>query len=141
MVFQPLTLPRGWALCLPQASQSRFGVAAIAGLVSISISGCRSVVSIADVQTRPQTYEIVRLRGTVRQQLPLFERGAYQLEDPTGTIWIVTEAPLPRLREEVLVRGRVRYEPIAAGDREMGEAYAIELKRLESKPPDLESEP
>jgi hypothetical protein len=35
-------------------------------------------------------------------------RGAYQIDDGTGTVWVVTRRGAPRLGARVAVKGRVR---------------------------------
>ncbi|MDY6936808.1 MAG: DNA-binding protein [Cyanobacteriota bacterium] len=73
----------------------------------------------------------VYLQGTIAQTAPFLDNGAYQLQDETGTIWVVTPRELPESGKEVLIRGTVRYHSIPIGDREFGELYIEEKKQLE----------
>ena len=76
----------------------------------------------------------VYLQGTIAQTAPFLDNGAYQLQDETGAIWVVTPRELPPLGEDMRVKGTVRYHSIPIGDREFGEFYIEEKKQLELKP-------
>ncbi len=76
----------------------------------------------------------VYLQGSVIHQAPFLGSGAYQLEDDSGSVWIVTTAPLPPIGEKVLIKGKVQYESLPLGDRDWGEFYILELKQLETEP-------
>ena len=50
----------------------------------------------------------VRLSGSVRDSFSILNRGAYRIDDGTGTLWIVSDQGVPRDGARVTVNGRVR---------------------------------
>lgn len=58
----------------------------------------------------PREYDgkIVLVRGTVKESVGLLSYGAYQLEDSSGKITVVTDAGIPREGARLAVRGVVK---------------------------------
>lgn len=50
----------------------------------------------------------VGLRGEVVKSVSVLGHGAYQLDDGTGTIWVLSKRGVPRRGARVGVKGRVR---------------------------------
>jgi hypothetical protein len=82
-------------------------------------------------QLSSQTKEIY-LKGQVSQVVNLLDEGAYQLQDSTGKIWVITQDSLPQLGDEILIRGQLRYESIPVGQLELGEVYVVELEQIKT---------
>ena len=61
----------------------------------------------------------VKLSGSVTDSFSLIGRGAYQLDDMTGKLWIVSDNGVPRRGAKVAVKGTVRegYNLGGLGDR------------------------
>jgi len=61
----------------------------------------------------------VKLSGAVVDSYSLIGRGAYQLDDNTGKLWIVSDNGVPRRGAKVVVTGTVRdgYNIGGLGDR------------------------
>ena len=61
----------------------------------------------------------VKLSGSVTDSYSLVGRGAYQLDDGTGKLWIVSDSGVPRKSARVVVKGTVRegFNLGALGDR------------------------
>ncbi len=86
------------------------------------------------LQTRPQN-TIVTLRGKVQAIAPLVGTSAYQLEDASGKIWVLTSNPnLPKVGDILLIKGQTRYESIIVAGQERGELYLQEQEVLERQP-------
>jgi len=105
-------------------------------LLLVGLTGCSSLIRlgigvtpIQQVRERWQLYSTVYLRGTVVNQVPLLESWAYEVQDSTGTIWVLTEQPVPD--GHILLRGKVRYQVVPIDNQDVGEAYILEEKRLE----------
>ena len=66
--------------------------------------------TINKVLADPQRYRDreVKLTGSVVDSFSLVGRGAYQLDDTTGRLWIVSDRGVPRRGARVVVRGTVR---------------------------------
>lgn len=119
----------------------RFGV--LLGLLGLSgcagwseaicLNGLRpgQVRPIERIQACSATNQIVRLRGTVGDRAPLLNGQVYQLQDSTGTIWVLTSDTTLVTGDQVLIRGRIRFQSIPLAGREQGEFYVEELSQLE----------
>jgi hypothetical protein len=88
----------------------------------LSAAGC-SPTKIGDILDDPAQFEgtEVDVKGTVGGTVwfALLERGAYQVGDGTGNIWIITNQPPPKEGDSVSVRGTVQ-SAITLGERSFG---------------------
>ncbi|HEY7413461.1 MAG TPA: hypothetical protein VII13_22155 [Vicinamibacteria bacterium] len=93
---------------MKQSRTNRAGVALLASLALLSVA-CRET-TVSKLLAEPQKYanEDVGLKGDVVESVSVLGRGAYQLDDGTGTIWVVSTKGVPRKGARVAVRGRVR---------------------------------
>jgi len=71
----------------------------------------------------PKQESTVYLKGTVGDRVPLLGGTVYKLQDPTGEIWVLTQQPPPNPGEEVVVKGRLRYQSISINNQELGSVY------------------
>jgi hypothetical protein len=53
----------------------------------------------------------VQVQGKVSRHAPLLGKTAYELEDATGKIWVVSKDTPPAIGAEVSIRGIVRHQP------------------------------
>ena len=97
----------------------RVGLLALV-LGTISSAACASR-SINQVLADPSRYanKQVTVSGPVVDSYSVIGRGAYQLEDKSGRLWIVSDSGVPRKGARVSVKGTVRegFSLGAAGDR------------------------
>ncbi|MGB3267722.1 MAG: DNA-binding protein [Microcoleus sp.] len=92
-----------------------------------------NVASISDIQQKRQVDGEVYLRGKVENRAPFVGNAAYQLQDGTGKIWVLTKQALPQIGDEVLLKGEVRYKSITLKElagKELGEVYVQEMEQL-----------
>lgn len=54
----------------------------------------------------------VYIAGAVIRTVPLLKNGAYQLQDSTGKIWILTQEKLPLKGDKIAIKGIVRYQEL-----------------------------
>ncbi|MCG8362759.1 MAG: hypothetical protein MJA27_05405 [Pseudanabaenales cyanobacterium] len=73
----------------------------------------------------------VYLRGQVQQSIPLLNGRIYQLQDDTGSIWVVTQTSAPIVGEEILIKGLTHYEPILVAGEDLGEHYIEEQEQIQ----------
>ncbi len=95
------------------------------------------MASIGEVQQKRQVDAEVYLRGKVENRAPFVGNAAYQIQDDTGSIWILTKQDLPQLGDEVLLKGAVRYKTIKLKDlagKDLGEVYVEEIEQLKRNP-------
>jgi len=99
-------------------------------LLAFSTVGC-SPNKIGDILDNPSQYEGEELTvsGTIGETIwfALLEKGAYQVGDGTGNIWIITSQPPPQKGQTVSVRGTLQ-PAITLGDRSFG-TVIVESKR------------
>lgn len=86
----------------------RTGMLAVA-LLALGLAGCRET-TVARLLAEPERWrnKDVGLKGTVVQSASVLGRGAYRLDDGTGTIWIVSTHGVPREGARVGVRGELK---------------------------------
>jgi hypothetical protein len=101
---------------LPNAiSTERIRVASVLGLATItllSLASCSGhVISIKDLMTDPSSYDgkTVQVEGNVSSNVGALGLGAYQVDDGTGTITVVTTSGgAPREGAKVAIEGKFR---------------------------------
>lgn len=67
----------------------------------------------------------VQISGTIVQQVPLVDGRLYELQDDTGSIWVMAESESDALitGNTIHIQGIVAYENIAIAGQEQGELY------------------
>lgn len=82
---------------------------AVLSVIALASVACasRTVNQIISDPSRYRDRE-VRLSGSVVDSYSLVNRGAYRIDDGTGTLWVVSDRGVPRLNARVTVKGRIR---------------------------------
>lgn len=79
-------------------------------ILTLLISGCS--ISISKIRYEPEKYEgkKVSVKGRVSESLgiPFVQKGAYQLDDGSGKIWVLSQKRRPSRGEKVTVKGKVK---------------------------------
>ena len=105
---------------------------AVTAIAIIGLMGCQAPeIKINDVVSK-KSGKIVYLTGKVIHQAPLLDRTAYQLQDKTGSIWVVTSQTPPPLEAIISIEGKIQYQSLPVDGTELGEFYVIELQQLET---------
>lgn len=81
-----------------------------------------STAKISDLQ-KQKTNFTVHLQGKIAAQAPLAGLSAYELQDATGKVWVVTKSAPPAPGTAVKIIGKVRYQRIVLDGREQGSIY------------------
>jgi len=102
-----------------------------------------STVTIADIkQTSANTIaqpKSVQLKGRVSNHAPLLGKSAYELQDTTGSIWVIATEPIPTIGDEVVIQGKLLYQSIPLNGKEQGDSY-IEQQQLLQRSPAVRSD-
>jgi len=81
-------------------------------LLVFTTIGCSRATRIGDILADPSQYEgkDLTIKGTVGETVwfSLMEKGAYQLGDGSGNIWIVTSQPPPQKGQSISAKGKVQ---------------------------------
>jgi hypothetical protein len=88
-----------------------------------------SVVAIASLSTA-KSGQPIQIQGRVSQSAPFVQGGAYEVEDQTGKIWVITDKKLPVKGTEVLVEGQLNFHDLALGANNFGELFITEYQTL-----------
>lgn len=82
---------------------------AAACVMLLLTAGC-ATKTINHILADPSRYRNneVKLSGTVVDSYSVMDRGAYQISDGTGRLWIISSHGVPRTGAQVKVTGRVR---------------------------------
>jgi hypothetical protein len=78
-------------------------------LTVMGLGACAPTVRIRDLLDRPQDYDgrTVQVQGTVTRSAGLFGTGAYEMDDGTGTIFVVAQGSgVPREGARTKAKGR-----------------------------------
>ena len=92
------------------------------GLSSCAAPSFGETTKISAIQ-RQNTDAMVFLSGKVTTRAPLLGQQAYEIQDETGTIWILTKSKAPDSGMAVQVRGKVRYQSILLAGKDQGSVY------------------
>lgn len=90
------------------------------------------ITNIRTIKLKQDFEGTVYIQGKVAKQVPLLKRQVYQLQDLSGTIWVLTNKTDLQQGDEVLVKGKVRYQSIPLAGKDFGEVYVEEQEQLES---------
>ena len=89
----------------------------------IPMAGCASTTKIGDITANPMQFQgkEVSVKGTVGDTLwlAILTKGAYQVGDGSGTIWVVTVQPPPQKGLVVSAKGTVS-TAFKLGDQTLG---------------------
>ena len=94
--------------------------------------GRQPIVSIDSLQV-DQVGEMVMIAGSVSQRSPLLEGWLYQVQDESGSLWVVTRTSEPEVGQPAIVEGTVQYEAIVVEGIDSSEIYLEEQTYLPSE--------
>ena len=88
---------------------SRVSAAILAVSLGLALAGC-ATKSINHIMAEPSRYanRDVTVKGTVTKSASVLGRGTYQIDDGTGTLWVVSKKGVPRKGARVKVTGKIR---------------------------------
>jgi hypothetical protein len=82
---------------------------AVIAFSALIVTGCEQK-SINDIRADPSRYanREVGVVGNVTRSFSVLGKGAYELDDGTGRLWVVSENGVPRDGARVAVKGTIR---------------------------------
>ena len=102
-------------------------------IAQIPVTPINELIQYQQPKEERQTQKAIYVEGTVVDHAPFMDNGSYKLQDDTGTVWVLTNGPLPRQGDSITIEGRVEYQPISIGSQDLGELYILEVKQLETQ--------
>lgn len=99
----------------------RIGVASLITTAVLLLTACPSQTTISQINADPSRYrnKEVAIVGTVKDSYGALGQGAYEIDDGTGRIWVVTRRGVPARGARVGAKGRV-YNGFNFGGRNYG---------------------
>lgn len=85
-----------------------------------------NVTPIREIKPKPDNQDTVYIQGKVEKRVPLMNKWAYQINDSTGKIWVVTNQNNVGEGKQIVIKGKVRYQSIPLSGKEFGEVYVEE---------------
>jgi hypothetical protein len=88
--------------------RKRIGIIAIVAAAFI-MAGCEQK-TINEIMADPGSFanKEVAVVGTVARSFSLLGKGAYEIDDGTGKLWVVSENGVPREGAKIAVKGTIR---------------------------------
>lgn len=103
-------------------------------LALLGLGGCweRSpqITPIVELNDTQQPDVLVYVEGTVRDRAPLLNQTAYELEDDTGKIWVVTSDSSPESGQRVAIQAKIKSKSIVLNQIQSEEVYLQEVRQL-----------
>jgi hypothetical protein len=102
-------------------SLKQFGVLSTILLSVVLLTACPSQTTISKINADPGRYrnKEVAIVGVVRDSYGVLGNGAYEIDDGTGRLWVVTRRGVPSRGARVGAKGRV-YTGFNFGGRNFG---------------------
>ena len=99
----------------------RLGSASLVFAAVLLLTACPSQTTISRINADPARYrnKEVAIVGTVRDSYGALGQGAYEIDDGTGRLWVVTRRGVPSRGSRVGAKGRV-YNGFNFGGRNYG---------------------
>jgi hypothetical protein len=84
-------------------------VLSLVAVLALFAAGCDRK-TINEIKAEPNRFanNDVAIAGNVVQSFSVVGRGAYEVDDGTGRLWIVSERGVPRKGARVVVKGKIR---------------------------------
>jgi len=94
---------------MQKSMYSRYALWAAILFTVLIVSGCEQK-SINEIKADPSRYanREVTVAGTVVRSFSVLGRGAYEIDDGTGKLWVVSETGVPREGAKIAVTGTIR---------------------------------
>jgi hypothetical protein len=130
----PLSFLYGYSIVPYRLGLAFFLVAGLSSCGNLSSSGLNgtslkigtNVTPIGKIKLEQKNQATVYIQGKVEKQAPLMKQWAYQINDTSGKIWVVTNQKSLPQGAEVVFKGKVRYRSIPVNGKELGEVYLEE---------------
>jgi hypothetical protein len=83
----------------------------IIAIVIFFFIGCSNKTDIGDIISNPRKYEnkVVHIEGFVTTTFSIPFLRYFEISDETGTIYVITNKPLPAKGKKIKITGRVKY--------------------------------
>lgn len=91
----------------------------------------KSPIKIEAIAERKRSKPIY-IAGTVIKIAPLLRNNAYQVQDNTGKIWVITTEKLPSIGQNILIKCQIQSQNLSLDNQDLDKLYLVELEQLAS---------
>jgi hypothetical protein len=114
--------------------RKKLGLASFLLVAVLGLTACPSQTSISRINADPGRYrdKEVAIIGTVKDSYGVLGNGAYEIDDGTGRLWVVTRRGVPSRGSRVGAKGRV-YTGFSFGGRSFGTVIEETDRRVKDK--------
>ena len=116
----------------PKSTLDKLKYTSVWWIVLGSLIGCQAPSTTVQEISVKKTGKTINLKGKVTHIAPFVTNAAYQLEDHTGKVWVVTEQNFPQLGQQINIKGKIEYQSLPFAEQELGDLYIVELEQLAS---------
>lgn len=116
----------------PKSALDKLKYSGLWWIILSSLISCQVPSTTIQEISSQKTGRAINLTGKVIHIAPFVANSAYQLEDHTGKVWVVTEKNLPQLGQQINIKGKIEYQSLPFAEQELGDFYIVELEQLES---------
>ncbi|GAA6619698.1 hypothetical protein [Scytonema sp. NUACC26] len=85
-----------------------------------------NITPIQEIKPQKEDDATVYIQGKVEKRVALLKRMAYQIDDSTGKVWVITNQTGIKEGDKVVFKGKIRYQSIPIAGKEYGEVYLEE---------------
>ncbi len=124
-------MERTWAVLVPVMKfiSSQLIVSSFC-LIGFGLTGCNPLMEVTPIaQLSAQSDRLgqsVLVEGVVRDRAPFLKNAAYQLQDESGEIWVLTNNPLPDSGQAVTIKATIKAKSIVISNQKVQEVYLQE---------------
>jgi uncharacterized protein YdeI (BOF family) len=86
-------------------------------------------------QTSSTQEATVYLKGTIGKRAPLLQGAVYELQDPTGSIWVRVQGTIPQSGANVTIKGTTRYQVIDQNGQSQKSLFIDQVDLLRTQAP------
>ena len=72
----------------------------------------------------------IYITGKVIKIAPLLGKNAYQVQDDTGKIWVITTAKLPSIGQKIFIKCNIKSQNSSSKSQDLEKIYLVELEKL-----------
>ncbi|MUG91101.1 hypothetical protein F7734_00725 [Scytonema sp. UIC 10036] len=85
-----------------------------------------NITPIQEIKPQKEDDATVYIQGKVEKRVSLLKRLAYQINDSTGKVWVISNETGIKEGDKVVFKGKIRYQSILIAGKEYGEVYLEE---------------
>jgi len=99
-----------------------------------TVQAATDLSPIAGLEKEANADALIVLKGKIGNRVPLAGETAYELQDDTGIIWVISKPPVPNEGDVVVIRGKRRYQTMRLQGKTQKMPYIEQQEQLQHIP-------